>query len=449
MQQIATMTLVTKLFRLILAATGLLVSAMTLAASDKIEYPDLKFGFIKLTDSVPVIVAKEKGFFEEEGLDVTLEAQSNWKVLLDRVIGGELDGSHMLPGQALGATAGIGTKAELITPFAMGVNTLAVTFSNEAWDAMKASGAKQHPVSALVLKAVVDKYKADGKKFNMAMVFPLSTHNYMLRYWLAAGGINPGFYTAKDVTGQTDADILLSVTPPPQMPATLEAGTISGFCVGEPWNEQVVMKGIGSVAITADEIWSRVPEKIFGMRKDFAEKYPNTTVAIVKALIRAAQWIDAGDGKNREEVVKLLAQSQYVGADYDILLGPLTGNYEYEKGDKRKVPNMNVYYKDFASYPYYSDAIWFLTQMRRWGQVGKAQPDGWYAEMARKVYRPDIYMKAAKALVTAGKARASDFPAEGESGYGVPASQFIDGKSFDAKKPNAYLASLSIGLKGK
>ena len=141
-----------------------------------------------------------------------------------------------------------------------------------------------HPISATALKPALEKFKAAGKSFKMAMVFPVSTHNYELRYWLAAGGINPGFYSPSDVTGQTRADVLISVTPPPQMPATLEAGTINGYCVGEPWNQQAIFKGVGVPVITDYEIWKNNPEKVFGVTKAWADKNPRTHIALVKAL---------------------------------------------------------------------------------------------------------------------------------------------------------------------
>ena len=221
------------------------------AASLKVEKDELKFGFIKLTDMAPLAVAKELGYFEDEGLFVTLEAQANWKVLLDRVITGELDGAHMLAGQPLAATIGFGTKAHIVTPFSMDLNGNAITVSNAIWEMMKpaipkgADGKPVHPISAEALKPAIEKLRGEGKPFKMGMVFPVSTHNYELRYWLAAGGVHPGFYSPTDVTGTVQAQALLSVTPPPQMPATLEAGTINGYCVGEPWNQAAVFKGIG------------------------------------------------------------------------------------------------------------------------------------------------------------------------------------------------------------
>ena len=438
-------------------SAGLIFGSTAHAEVGEPEKEDLKFGFIKLTDMAPLAVAYEKGYFEDEGLYVTLEAQANWKVLLDRVIDGELDGAHMLAGQPLGATIGFGTQAHVITAFSMDLNGNGITVSNAIWEKMKKhvphkDGKPVHPIKADYLKPVVDDYKKEGKPFKMGMVFPVSTHNYELRYWLAAGGIHPGYYAPHkgDITGQLKADALLSVTPPPQMPATMEAGTIFGYCVGEPWNQQAVFKGIGVPVITDYEIWKDNPEKVFGVSKEWADKYPNTHIRVVKAMIRAAQWLDEGNNKNRPEAVKILSKSQYVGADYDVIANSMTGTFEYEKGDKRSVPDFNVFFRYNATYPYYSDAIWYLTQMRRWGQISEQKPDSWYMEIAKKVYRPDIYAKAAKELIAEGKVKASDFPdLDKESGFRKPQTQFIDGVTYDGTKPNEYLTKFKIGLKGK
>ncbi|HEY8567600.1 MAG TPA: CmpA/NrtA family ABC transporter substrate-binding protein [Microbulbifer sp.] len=432
---------------------------MSSAYAADLGYPEkeeLTFGFIKLTDMAPIAIAYEKGFFEDEGLYVTIEAQANWKVLLDGVIDGRLDGAHMLAGQPIAATMGFGTKADIITPFSMDLNGNGITVSNAIWEQMKpnipkqADGKPVHPIKADALKPVVEKYKADGKPFNMGMVFPVSTHNYELRYWLAAGGIHPGFYAPHkgDISGQIDADALLSVTPPPQMPATLEAGTIYGYCVGEPWNQQAVFKDIGVPVVTDYEIWKDNPEKVFGITREFAEKYPNTTVRITRALIRAAMWLDENNNKNRPEAVKILSRSNYVGADYDVIANSMTGTFEYEKGDKREVPDFNVFFRYNATYPYYSDAIWYLTQMRRWGQISEDKPDDWYKELAAKVYRPDIYQAAAQSLVADKLASADQFPDfASEDGFRDPQTHFIDGIVYNGHKPNEYIDKFAIGLK--
>ncbi|MBY6191307.1 CmpA/NrtA family ABC transporter substrate-binding protein [Microbulbifer agarilyticus] len=449
-----------KPFKTLAASLALAVGfSISPATAEELGYPEkeeLTFGFIKLTDMAPIAIAYEKGYFEDEGLYVTIEAQANWKVLLDGVIDGRLDGAHMLAGQPIAATMGFGTKAEIITPFSMDLNGNGITVSNAIWEEMKpnipkqADGKPVHPIKADALKPVVEKYKDEGKPFNMGMVFPVSTHNYELRYWLAAGGIHPGYYAPHkgDISGQIDADALLSVTPPPQMPATLEAGTIYGYCVGEPWNQQAVFKGIGVPVVTDYEIWKDNPEKVFGITKEFAEKYPNTTVRVTRALIRAAMWLDENNNANRPEAVKILSQSNYVGADYDVIANSMTGTFEYEKGDKREVPDFNVFFRYNATYPYYSDAIWYLTQMRRWGQISEDKPDEWYKELAAKVYRPDIYQAAAKSLIEEKLATAAQFPDfETEDGFRNPQTHFIDGIVYNGKEPNAYIEKFDIGLK--
>ena len=444
-----------------LIATMLLISMLIVssASAEKLGFPEkeeLKFGFIKLTDMAPIAIAYENGYFEDEGLYVTIEAQANWKVLLDGVIDGQLDGAHMLAGQPIAATIGFGTKAHIITPFSMDLNGNGITVSNDIWSQMKpnipkmADGRPVHPIKADALKPIVDQYTDEGKPFNMGMVFPVSTHNYELRYWLAAGGIHPGFYAPHkgDVSGQINADVLLSVTPPPQMPATLEAGTIYGYCVGEPWNQQAVSKGIGVPIITDYEIWKNNPEKVFGMTSEFAERYPNTTIRLVRALIRAAMWLDEHDNANRPAAVEILSQSNYVGADYDVIANSMTGTFEYEKGDKREAPDFNVFFRYNATYPYYSDAIWSLSQMRRWGQISEDKSDDWYKAMAAKVYKPSIYAKAAKSLIEEGLAKAEDFPNfDTEDGFKKPQKEFIDGIVYDGNKPNEYINQFLIGLK--
>ena len=313
---------------------------------------------------------------------------------------------------------------------------------------MDAEGKPIHPIKADALKPVVDQFISEGKPFNMGMVFPVSTHNYELRYWLASGGIHPGFYSPTDVSGQIQGEALLSVTPPPQMPATLEAGTIYGYCVGEPWNQAAVFKGIGVPVITDYEIWKNNPEKVFGLTKEFTEQNPNTTLALTKALIRAAKWLDEDNNANRMEAVEILARSEYVGADAEVIANSMTGTFEYEKGDKRDVPDFNVFYRYYATYPFYSDAVWYLTQMRRWGQIADHKDDAWYDEVAKSVYLPDIYMTAAEMLIEEGYVDKADFPF-GTDGYKAPtpAEDIIDGIAFDAKAPNAYIDSLTIGLK--
>ena len=317
-------------------STALIAVSFTSLAAEQldVEKDELKFGFIKLTDCAPIVIAKEKGFFEAEGLQVEVIAQPNWKQLLDNVITGELDGAHMLSGQPIAATIGFGTEEHIVTSYTLDLNGNAITVSNDIWEQMQENDEKldsptpPHPITADSLKPIVEAAKEDGKKLPMGMVFPVSTHNYEFRYWLAAADINPGMYTATDQKGFTDGDIELSTTPPPQMPATLESGKNVAYCVGEPWNQQAVAKGIGVPVVTNYDIWKNNPEKVFGVTKTWADANPNTNIAVTKALIKAGKWLDEEkDGVliNREEACRILSQPNYVGADFDVIKNSMTG----------------------------------------------------------------------------------------------------------------------------
>lgn len=422
-----------------------------------VEKPLLRLGFIKLTDCAPLVIAKEKGYFEAEGLNVQLEAQSNWKILLDRVIDGQLDGAHMLAGQPIGATIGFGTQAHVVTACSLDYNGNAITVSTAIWELMQQQDPSlntpqpAHPISAEALKPVVQQYRQEGKDFPLGMVFPVSTHNYELRYWLAAADIHPGFYTAENITGTVNADVQLSVVPPPQMPQNLEAGIVLGYCVGEPWNQQAVVKGIGVPVTTNFDIWKNNPEKVFGVTAEWSEKYPNTHVAVVKALIRAGKWLDQTDGEgkliNRQEAAHILSRKHYVGADEDVIDNSMTGTFVFQQSDIRPMPDFNVFFKHFASYPHYSDCIWFLTQMRRWGQIPESHEAEWYFEIAAKVYKPEVYRTAANLLLAEGLLEEDEVPPPDYDGFRPTTSDFIDGKRYDGRDPVGYINSFAIGNK--
>jgi nitrate/nitrite transport system substrate-binding protein len=436
-------------WRIVAAASTVLLAAAP-ARGASLEKEEIKLGFIKLTDCAPLIVAREKGFFEAEGLFVTLEAQANWKTLMDRVIDGELDGSHMLAPAPLGHTEGLLTKAHIVVPYVMSQNGAGISVSNEVWSLMKPhvplqpDGKPVHPISATTLRPAVEEFKNQGRPFKMAMTYPVGVHNYSLRYWLAAGGIHPGFYTPTDTDGTTEADVQLSVTPPPQMPAVLLAGTVQGVCVNDPWHTQISVRGIG-MPVTSSYWYHRgLPDKVFGVTKEWADKHPTSLKAIVRALLLAGKWLDASV-ENRDEAAKILSRPEYVGADYAIVSRMLKGKFGYGEDDIRDEPDWDVFFRDHATYPYYSGAVWWLTQVRRWGQTD-AKPDEWYLDLARQVYQPDVWTAAAKELVAAGKLAPSDIP-ETDGFKSHPASDFIDGIAYDGKKPNEYLSKFTIGKK--
>ncbi|WP_026287869.1 CmpA/NrtA family ABC transporter substrate-binding protein [Thioalkalivibrio sp. ALJ24] len=352
--------------------------------SEGLEKTQLDLGFIPLTDCAPLAIAEEKGYFARHGLDVNVAREASWANIRDKVSVGELDGGHMLAGMPIASTLGVGaTQRNTITAFSMDLNGNAITVSNELYDRMVEADPEamsERPISARALKKVIDADQAAGRdRMTFAMVFPVSTHNYELRYWMAASGINP------------DRDVRLIVIPPPQMVANLRAGNMDGYCVGEPWNMRAVDMGIGKTLVTNYEIWNNNPEKVFGVLESWAEEHPNTHQAALRALIEANEWMDKPE--NREEVVRIISGRRYVNAPEHVVAMSMTGTLQFTPdGDPEPFPDFNVFHRYAASFPWRSHAAWFVTQMVRWGQL--EEPVDMRA-VAEKVYRPELYREAA------------------------------------------------------
>ena len=439
----------------VIKAGGLLLGGMAMGTHSSIlraaayagggaglEKTKLAFGIIPLTDCAPIVVAAEKGYFRKHGLDVTVSKEASWANIRDKVSIGALDGGHMLAGMPIAATLGIGALPKpTITAFSMDLNGNAITVSNELYERMvKADpeAMKARPTTAKALKKVIDEDRKAGREpMTFAVVFPVSTHNYELRYWMASAGIDP------------DQDVRLIVIPPPQMVANLNAKNIVGYCVGEPWNERAVEMGIGRTIITNYEIWNNNPEKVFGVNLEWAEKYPNTHKAAVMALIEAAQWMDKPE--NRMEVVKIISQKSYVNAPEDVVKMSMTGTYKYAKDEApRPLPDFNVFYRYAATFPWRSHAEWFITQMYRWGQIDKPLD---IRKTAEGIYRTDIYRDAAKALgvpyptierKTEGTRKGAWTLTEATAPIGMGPDLFFDGKTFDPAKPVEYIKGFAV-----
>ena len=410
--------------------------------TEGIEKPNLKFGIIPLTDCAPIVVAAEKGFFKKHGLDVMISKEASWANIRDKVSIGALDGAHMLAGMPIAATLGVGaTKKPTITGFALDLNGNGITVSNALYDRMVQAdpeAMKRRPTSAAALKKVIDADKKAGKPpMTFAMVFPVSTHNYEIRYWMASAGIDP------------DRDVRLIVVPPPQMVANLEAENIVGYCVGEPWNERAVEMGIGRTIITNYEIWNNKLEKVFGVNEDWAEKYPNTHRAAIMALIEAASWADKAE--NRMEVVRIISQKSYVNAPEAVVKMSMTGTFKYSKNEAPvAMPDFNVFHRYAANFPWPSQAAWYITQMLRWGQIESPLD---IRKTASSVYRTDLYRAAAKELGIAYPE--IDWKTEGshhapwtleKASHPIPMGPdlFFDGERFDPSKLMAYLKQIKV-----
>ncbi len=424
------------------AAPAWLRQAAYAASGGGPEKTTLKLGIIPLTDCAVLVVAAVKGYFKKYGLDVTISKEASWANIRDKVAVGALDGAHMLAGMPIAATLGVGAVPKpTITAFSMDLNGNGITVSNDLYERMLQAdpqAMRQSPTTARALKKVIDQDKKRGKApMTFAMVFPVSTHNYEIRYWMASAGIDP------------DRDVRLIVIPPPQMVANLRAKNIVGYCVGEPWNERAVKAGLGRTLITNYEIWNNNPEKVFGVNLEWAEAYPNTHNAVIMALLEAAQWMDKPE--NRMEVVKIISSKSYVNAPADVVKMSMTGTFQYAKANSpRPLPDFNVFYRYAATFPWRSHAEWFITQMYRWGQIERVID---IKKAAAEIYRPDIYRDAAKALgvpyptvdrkkegAHAGrwtlKAATAPIP--------MGPDRFFDGGTYDPERLMAYLSGFRI-----
>lgn len=403
---------------------------------------DLRLGFIALNDCAPLVMARERGFFEGEGLNVTLSREASWANVRDKVAVGALDGAHMLGPMTLAASLGVGgEKTPICVPMSLNLNGSAVTVSRALAQAMRQvdpEGMAQSPRTARPLARLIAGRKARGERMlTFAVVFPYSTHNYQLRYWMAQAGIDP------------DRDVRMVVVPPPRMAALLRSGDIDGFCVTAPWNAVAVAEGTGEIMIYASELWRLGPDKVFGLGQRWVEANPETAQALVRALLRAAAWCDAPD--NRAELAAILARPQYVGAPEEIVRMSLVGSPPYAAGQPGPESlDYIVYHRYAASFPWRSHAVWFLSQMLRWGQIG---PDADIAATAEAVWRPDLFRAAAADL--GEPAPLVDEKVEGahaapwrldEATAPIPMAPdlFFDGKVFDAAQPGAYAASFEI-----
>ncbi len=407
-----------------------------------LERNDLRLGFIALNDAAPLIVAKELGFFEQEGLRVHLSREASWANIRDKVAVGALDGGHMLGPMTLAASMGVGgERTPLIVPMSLNLNGSAITVSKALADAMRAvdpDGMATRPRTAQPLARLIASRKAFGDRpLTFAVVFPYSMHAYELRYWLATAGIDP------------DTDIRLVVVPPPRMAERLKAGDIDGFCVTAPWNALSVSEGVGEIVIFASEIWRMGPDKVFGLTRAWGEANPEALQAVIRALLKAAAWSDAP--AHRAELATLLARPAYVDAPEPVIAQSLIGSPPYANGEAgTSSQDYIVYHRYAASFPWRSHAVWFLTQMLRWGQIG---PEVDIRAVADAVYRPDLFRKAAASL--SEPAPLVDDKAEGghdaawtldqaTAPIAMAADAFFDGRVFDPRQPLRYAQDFPI-----
>ncbi|MGV6875684.1 CmpA/NrtA family ABC transporter substrate-binding protein [Pseudochelatococcus sp. B33] len=386
------------------------------------EVSGCKLGYIALTDSAPLIIAREKGFFAKHGVpDVAVEKQASWGALRDNFFlggaSGGIDGAHSLRPNSLLYTAGAVTQNNVPLPTytLLNLNENCQGISVASTYADTGVGLDSSP-----LREAFAKRKAEGREPTVAMTFPGGTHDFWVRYWLAAGGIDP------------TRDVNLIVVPPPQMVANMKVGNMDAFCVGEPWNEQLVNQKIGFTATTTSEIWPRHPEKVLNMRADWVDAHPNATRAILMAVMEAQQWCEKME--NKQEMAEIVGRRQWYNVPVADIIGRIKGDINYGNGRTAEGTDYLMRFwgeSGESSYPWKSLDLWFMTESIRWGGF-PADTD--VKALIDRTNRSDLWLEAATVLGL------SNLPQGDSRGL----ETFFDGKVFDPENPAAYLDSLDI-----
>lgn len=352
---------------------GLMQTAWA-AGSDKPEQETVRVGFIPLTDCAPLAIASLKGFDKKYGITLVPSKEASWAAVRDKLVNGELDAAHILYGLLYGLELGIASKPQpMANLMTLNRNGQAITLSAEL---QEKGGTDLSALKKLIGQSAPGTY-------TFAHTFPTGTHGMWLYYWLASGGINPF------------DDVRTVVVPPPQMVMNMRIGNMVGFCVGEPWNARAINDRIGFTAATSQDIWPEHPEKVLGTRHEWVERNPNTSRALVAALIEASRWIEASP-ENKRETAEILARRGWLNTKAQYLTGRMLG--EYDNGNGRRWQDahpMRFYEQGEVTFPWHSDGMWFLTQFRRWGLL-KTEPD--YLAIAQRINRIDVWKAAAQAV---------------------------------------------------
>lgn len=346
---------------------------------------ELKIGFIPLTDCAPLIVAKEQGFFEQQGLSVELCKEVSWSNIRDKLVFGEYQAAHMLAPMLMATTLGLNTlKKSLVSAYSFGLNGNAISVSNAIYQQMNEIGGElvsQPAETALVLKRIVEQRAQDGlDKLRFAVVFPFSMHYYLLNIWLKSAGI------------KVNEEVEILVVPPSNVVQALEQGLIDGYCVGEPWNTHAVKSEVGVTVITGYEVWNNAPEKVLGVTSDWANKNQDAHEKLIWAMYQASQWLD--DEANRETLIEYLSMEKYVNAPRSSIENALQGEVcNPVLKSCRPVPNFTLPFQSYATYPRQSHAVRILQQMVELNQVDS---DIDVQGIARTCYLSDVYRQVLK-----------------------------------------------------
>ena len=387
----------------------------------------VRIGFIPLVDMAVLVAAAEQGFARREGLRLQLIKDVSWSNIRDRLAFRQFDAAQMLSPMPIASQLHLGSNPyPCFTPFALGRGGNAITLSVELYREMQAAagfdGSEGALANGLALKQVVEQRRQSGRKpLVFAMTYPFSSHNYEFRFWLAAAGINP------------DADVTMTIVPPPLTVDAMTARAIDGFCVNAPWNMIAVEKGVGRMVATKADIWPSAPEKVLGVSPEWAKENPETLSRLIVVLDAAARWCD--ERRNHSALADMMSDPAYVGVPSELILRLLSGQLTVDPdGRTRQVENYLTFHDQSANFPWISQALWIYSQMVRWGQVAY---DVAGPSQVQAAYRPDMYQEVLGNL-------GHPVPAIDSKIEGVGPEKFIDGRSFVPEDIPGYVAGFDI-----
>jgi nitrate/nitrite transport system substrate-binding protein len=373
----------------------------------QIEKERVRIGFNPLTDCASVVMASVLGYDRKHGIRIELSKETSWAGVRDKLLTGELDAAHALYGLVYGTQLGIGaSRRDMAVLMNLNRNGQAITLSKRLVEQGAING-----------NSLAELMRTQERRYTFAQTFPTGTHAMWLYYWLAAHGVHP-LKDARTIT-----------VPPAQMATNLAAGHMDGFCAGEPWNHRAVMDGTGVTIATSQEIWTDHPEKVLATSADFVKANPNTSRALIAAVLEASRWIDASP-ENRMAMAEIISAVPYVNTGKDVIWQRILGHYDNGMGKRWEDPHSMAFHQDGdANYPYLSDGMWFMTQHRRWGLL-KGDPD--YHAIAAQIHQTALYAEAAEMTAT-------PLPASP-----LRRSVLMDGSVWDGEDPARYAASFAI-----
>ncbi len=385
----------------------------------------INLGYLPLLDAAPLLLAQELGYFSEAGLKVRLSREASWANIRDKLCAGTLQGAQLLVPMLISVNLGLNrVKTALTSSFVLNQNgnsfTVSIALREQLRKINPEAMASAH-TSVLTLKRLIQQRRERGEAaFTFAVVYPYSCHNYLLRYWLAAGGIHP------------DQDVNLVVIPPSQMVAQLNSGRIDGFCAGEPWGQLAASMGSGHTLCSTYDIWHNAPEKVLAMNQDWADQHPEVYSSLLTVLLKACRWL--GETANREDALLLLAQPHCLGTEADFLhWGLLAGKHNFHQHS--------------ANYPWPAHMAWLAAQMLRWGHLGSMQvPENYLHEIfPTKIFRTICVQEGLPVPPIDAPTQVGYHAAPWQCGdVSLGADRFIDGVRFDSSRITEYLQQFPI-----